>query len=921
MTHLKVALAVALASCIAVGAQAQTTAQSRERIEVTGSSIKRTDAETALPVQIITRQEIERTGAATTEELLKHITASTSAGSVVAAQANGTITTSQSNISLRGLGATRTLVLVNGRRLAVFGGTTSIAPDVNGIPLAAIERIEVLKEGASSLYGSDAIAGVVNFILRKDYTGGEVYASYGHPTRHGGGGETNVNALVGFGDADRYNLTLDVGYKKIQRIEGADRDFARQINVGEGNDLGSTIAFPGNILYGPTFARLSSPAYPNGCAPTSYASPLLASNPNTGTACRFENSRFLSVQPGLDSKFGLATGHFRLSGMADAYFEAGFSKNKTDYLTQPVPFAENTAIVPQNPYNAFLTNLVNTQYPNLPAALRRLVGNSTLILLPPSSPFYPTAFVASLGLPTNQPIAFRYRDFVQGQRHTEDDGDNTRFVVGLRGTMGTWDYDTGFLYNQSKASSNLLDGYPIISAFSELLDSGVINPFGPTTDPAAIAAAQAAEFHGAVYTSKTSIMGVDAKATRDLFEVRGGPVGLALGAQFNEERFRYDPSITFQNGDIGGFGGNTFSVDRKRHITSAFTEVAAPVLRSLELDVGVRYDNYQGTGNTTNPKFSFKWTPMRELLIRGSIGSGFRAPSLTDLYSPQATSVTPNNSRDLARCPNVSTGAAADCSNQFATITGGNPNLKPEKSLNRTLGIVFEPMPEFSAGADFFWINLKDSIVIGGLNSATILANPQTFGSFVVRGPPDGNPSGLGPILFVQQTTSNLFKVKVSGYDLDLRWRPIPRTLTFALSGTYFWHYDTQNFDGSYTSQLDRALVATGGVRVRWKHTASATYTNGPWVATVYQYYQKSYVDQQANVIPTPRRVGSYELFDGQLEFNGIRNMNLALGVKNIFDRDPPYTNTAGQFAAGYDVSYADVRGRFVYGSVRWKFK
>jgi iron complex outermembrane receptor protein len=459
---------------------------------------------------------------------------------------------------------------------------------------------------------------------------------------------------------------------------------------------------------------------------------------------------------------------------------------------------------------------------------------------------------------------------------------------------------------------------------SELLDSGVINPFGPTTDPAAIAAAQAAEFHGTVYSSKTSITGIDAKATRELWDLRGGPVGVAVGAQFNEERFQFDPAVAFQIGDIGGFGGNIFGVDRKRHITSAFTEVAAPVLRSLELDVGVRYDNYQNTGTTTNPKFSFKWTPVRELLVRGSVGSGFRAPSLTNLYSPQATSVTANNSRDPIRCPNVQTGAAADCSNQFATLTGGNPDLKPEKSLNRTLGIIFEPIPEFSAGIDFFWINLKDSIVGGGLSSATILANAQnatTFSNFIIRGAPDGNPSGVGPIVSILQTTSNLFRLKVTGYDVDLRWRAIPRRLVFALSGTYFMHYDQQNFDGSYTSQLDRAISVTGGALPRWKHTASATYTTGPWVATLYQYYQKSYVDQPANVVPTPRKVASYETFDGQLEFNGFRHLQLALGVKNIFDRDPPYTNFAGQFAAGYDVSYADVRGRFVYGTARWTFK
>ena len=173
---------VVAAALAAPGAWAQQVATPGERIEVTGSAIRRIDAETALPVQILRRDDIDRIAASTTEELLQHVTALAGANGVFVAQANGTLTTSASNVSLRGLGATRTLVLVNGRRVAVFGGTASLAVDVNSIPLAAIDRIEVLKDGASSLYGSDAVAGVINFIMRKDYRGAEVTAFYGEPT-------------------------------------------------------------------------------------------------------------------------------------------------------------------------------------------------------------------------------------------------------------------------------------------------------------------------------------------------------------------------------------------------------------------------------------------------------------------------------------------------------------------------------------------------------------------------------------------------------------------------------------------------------------------------------------------------------------------------------------------------------------------
>src|SRR5262249_25290593 len=182
---------------------AQSDVQKGERVEVTGSSIKRIDAETSLPVQVVRREDIDKIAASTTEELLHYVTAATSAGSIQVSQANGTVTTSQSTISLRALGATRTLILVNGRRVAGFGGTTSTAVDVNSIPISAIERIEVLKEGASSLYGSDAIAGVVNFILKREYRGTEVRANVGSPTESGGGTTYSASAYTGFGSLDK----------------------------------------------------------------------------------------------------------------------------------------------------------------------------------------------------------------------------------------------------------------------------------------------------------------------------------------------------------------------------------------------------------------------------------------------------------------------------------------------------------------------------------------------------------------------------------------------------------------------------------------------------------------------------------------------------------------------------------------------
>ncbi|HEY2628217.1 MAG TPA: TonB-dependent receptor [Usitatibacter sp.] len=904
--------------------------QKMERVEVTGSSIKRIDGETALPVTILRREDIDRIGAVTTEELLKNITAITSAGSVTVSQANGTVTTSAANVSLRALGATRTLILVNGRRVTDFGGTTVIAVDVNSIPVAAIERVEVLKDGASSLYGSDAIAGVINFILRKDYTGGEANVGYGSPTRSGGGASYNASAYLGFGniDKDKYNVNIGAGYEHTDRIQGSSRSFAHQINVAENNDLTSTIAFPGNILSGPTFARLSSPAAPNNCGPTSLLSPFFITNANSGNACRFENSPYLSLLPEFERYYVLGSASYQVNANVTAYGEFSYTRTANTYNTQPVPLSEATALPATNPYIGYINNLINTQYPNLAPGLRRFAtAGDTLMLLPTTSPYYPTAYVASLGLPTDQPIAFRYRDFADGLRETRDIGEGTRVLAGLKGTLATWDFDSAFLYTQSKAESDLLAGYARYSQTLPIIDSGVVNPFGPTTDPAVLAQLAAAQVRGAIYTSKTSSTSVDFRATKDLMQLQAGPLSFAAGGEFRKETYAFSPSEAYQIGDVAGFGGNILPVDKSRNVFSAYAEGAIPILKNLEADLGVRFDDYQTIGNTTNPKIQLRWVVTPDFLMRGSYGTGFRAPSLTDLYQPQATSVTANNSRDFLRCPVLATGSPTDCGNQFPTLTGGNPNLEPEKSKSGTFGIVFEPTRALSIGWDWYSISLRDSIVIGGLNSATILAsaaNETQFASFIIRGAPDGNPSGLGPITSVIQTTSNLFKVKVQGWDLDVKYRPdigSGHRLTLRLDGSYVEQFKRQNFDGSYSNQADTALVAAGGIIPKWRHVASATYDRGPWEASLSQNYQDSYHDVNANITGTPRTVGTYETWDVQGRYLGLKNWEFTLGAKNLTDRNPPYTNEGGQFAAGYDITYSDVRGRFVYGQMRFKFK
>jgi iron complex outermembrane recepter protein len=857
------------------------------RVEVTGSSIKRIAAETALPVQVLSREEIARTGVTNAEQLLKTVSATSTLGSTSVANtgAGGGQggTNSVSLISLRGLGSARTLVLINGRRSAPAGGSSAV--DIATIPVAAIERVEVLKDGASAVYGSDAVAGVVNFILRRDYSGTEVAVTLGTPTRSGGGTETKVSVFSGLGDFDKdgYAATLSASYQTVKPIFGADRSFARNIDVEHQLDkTNATATFPANIRL-PNGTAVSA-NYPN-CGPYSLASPLLPG------VCRYDNAPYDALQP--DSKLAnfSAGGRLNLSGSVEAYGDASYAQNKTLNTVQHV-LINGAALPAGHPYISTLTNLINTQYAGLPAAqvtqLRSLIG-SAWALLPPSSPYYPTAFAAANGL-SNQPLVL--------------------------------------LYSKNKITTNLKQGWVETDKYLKLVNTGVINPFGDTTDAAARAAALDSNYNGLLNITTTSVKGVDLKASRELFKLEAGTVNLALGAEFRKEALSIAPSDANKEFRISGFGAPGVPVAANRNVTSAFAEVVVPVFKSLELDAAVRYDDYERVGSTTNPKLSLRFQPSDAFLLRASAGSGFRAPTLSDLYSPQARGITTNGQRDRLRCPVVSS-TNLDCSTQYVTIGGGNPELQPEKSRSLTLGLVWEPVKDYSISVDMFNVTIKEVIVSGAVSVANILADPVRYASLIQRGAPDGNASGVGPITGILQGLVNLGKTVVGGVDIDLKGRVLntpEHKLALRLNGTYLTKYERQNLDGSYSSAINNpASSGIGiGVAIRWRHTASATWDTGPWSSTLTQNFQDSYRDLrtalQASSVQ-PRDVASYMTWDAQLAYGGFKATKLTLGVKNLSDKNPPYTNYGAGFVGSYDLSYTDVRGRFVYLTAQYTFK
>ena len=720
--------ATTLAVAASVPALAQQ-AQKIEKIEVTGSNIKRVEGEGPSAIVVISREEIEKSGATNVYDLLGMVGANQSLGAVATTNVVGALTFSANTASLRGLGGGRTLVLLNGKRLNSFAGEVNGVQGVNlsTIPFAAIERVEVLLDGASAIYGSDAIAGVINFIMRKDYRGAEVTVFGSTPTRGGpGGDEQTYKASAGFGDLnkDRYNVFVAASFDKQDPLEQRARSFSNTSyipSIGLASFSGQT--FPGFISTG----HIGNPGYPN-CAPSS----------------DFDNGAFgrclydPSAQPGVQSIpgteltnfFGSAT--FRFSDALEAYVTGNYSKAKVHLQLQPVPLSDAFGIP---------------------------------IILPPSSPFYPHALAAAAGV-DGQPLNVRYRAVVNGNRDSTDTNKQYQVVGGLKGSVGRWDWDASATTNEGKTSQMLNGGYPLNSLVQPLLSSGRVNLFGPNT-PAIDDEIRATNYNGPTFNATAKSSQLDVKASGEIFNMPAGPLGLAFGAQRGTEKLDQNPAPVLATGDLSGFGGNLLSLSRDRDTWAAFAELNVPIVKTLEANIAVRHDDYSDFGGTTNPKYSLRWQPTRNVLVRASYGSGFLAPSLFQLYQQNITGVSQAGLVDPLRCP--ITHDVIDCNGQFPVLNGGNATLRPEESKQKSIGIVFEPASGISMSVDYFHLELSETVTTG-IAPPAILADLGQFGYLVTRAPSDpATPNLPGLISQIDQRFINLGRVRLEGLDIGVQ--------------------------------------------------------------------------------------------------------------------------------------------------------
>ena len=780
-----------------------------------------------------------------------------------------------SGASLRGLDSRATLVLLNGRRLANYAfSSTDIGTDLHAIPLAAIERVEILKDGASAIYGSDAIAGVINFVLRNDFRGVELQA-YAGDSEAGGGSRTRGTLSLGFGDPakERYNLFAIVDHQKDGELAARDRSFsATAYRPQDGLNRTSSSTFPGNISLGNN--RFANPAAP---ACTDFTVFVHG-------GCAYDYARQSDDLAPSQRTSVLARGTLRIGTSHEAFAEILYETHTALYRISATPVSNLT------------TNGV------------------VEIDVPTTSPYYPQG----LGL-VGDITDVRYRTVSLGPRTSQSRSVNERALAGLKGNLAGWDYDGAIAIAASRAKYSYVSnsGYVDSVALANAFATGLINPFADS-GPAGDALLASTQVQGLARTATGVTRTVDAHASRDVLKLSAGPLALAIGGEWRRETLA-DVEEPLSANIAGGFFNPPKS--GSRDVLAMFVELDVPLLRDLESQLAVRRDHYSDFGTSWNPKAALRWQPTKSLLMRASVGRGFRAPSLPELYTARATVLAPiDPPGDPVRCP--VTGLDSDCNPIVTEAYGGNPQLRPVRSTQASAGIVFEPTANWNASIDYWTIRLRDDI--SSLDAGTILSDLAAFeGKNVFRGPADPAFPGLpGPIVRIETYNQNLGQTRTSGFDIGAGYRsdssPLGR-FSARLDGTLVTQW-TEQPDGVHTVSA-LGIDLNGPVIPRWRHTLSLGWERGPCGVTVGQSFQSGYTDEKPLPDGSMRRVASYTLWDMQLAYAASPDLSLRMGVRNLFDHDPPFTNQADAFQVGYDPGYADPRGRFWYATASWRFR
>ncbi|GAC1456853.1 MAG: TonB-dependent receptor [Steroidobacteraceae bacterium] len=907
--------------------QAPAAEQTLQTVVVTGSMIKRPNAETAEAITVLKSDALKVQGITSVEQALNTLTSNTPSLNI--ASAIGTFSGGGTYANLRGLGNGRTLVLLDGQRLApnAFSGN---AVDLSGIPFSAIDNVEVLREGASALYGSDAIAGVINFKTKRNYQGAEIQGNLDHPEKHGGSyGEADL--IFGHGDlaSDGYNFMITGSFNKQNELQAPARGFSAAgydpaRGVFNTNNPGT---WPGTLV--DSNGNFWQPDYP-ACPGNPY---LVIDPANQGNTCAYRYSTATDLIPSSKETSGMVSFTKALPANNSLQLQYFYTRSELTAWSGPMFYA--LAIDPTNP---FIPNAARLTC-EFPPCVDPVSGNPVGVATP----------VAAIW---TDPLNNRYT----GNKNTEQ-----RALLTFSGTNGGWDYTGVLNYRENKNDNNNMSGFPdetVLAPTGATLPtlgspgvpgvlSNLINPFGPQS-AAGQALINQSYVSGTYLEGKDKRWSVDAHASHPLGDAFGAgtPATLALGVSVAGEHF--ESFTTFYN-DVSSAatGLSDSAISKSRRSQAAFFEVDVPMASNLDVDVSDREDRYSDFGRTNNAKVSLRYQPATFLTFRGTASTGFRAPTLNDLYAPNAIAASTSGTMgqgnpDCATNPPTAPFTTQTCGTQGLGVTGGNSHLTPETSQNFDFGVVISPITDMGITLDYYRILLKNTI--GNIPASAMYADPSAFSAYYVLATQGQFAGGLVPSAFsatncipftlptcgyILLTDQNTGRITTSGIDLSVQYMQRTAIGKFAedLEGTAVTQFLQQQYNGG----PQRNLVGWYNhlpPAYRWQHNLRLDWTSPEtmWGAGVSNRFWSTYIDQfkvtdPVSGVRSHRIVGSYSLVDAYVSVKPVEKLTVLFGIKNVFDKNPPFTNAnQNNFAAGYNVLNTDPLLRNFYVNLKYTF-
>jgi len=840
-------------------AQEQTQASSEETLQtvvVTGSLIKRTDKETPSPVQVISDVDLKNSGYTNVSDVLRNL----------AANGQGTLNqgfteafaAGASGIALRGLTVGGTLTLIDSERMVAYplsdDGERSFV-DVTAIPFNAIDSIEVLKDGASALYGADAIAGVVNIKLKPTYVGAEFAAEYG-ATQHWDGNTMHASGIVGSGDlaSDGYNIYATLDWHKADQILGSNRTgpwtnlnwtgYPNGINETPGSPTQGLFTYPDSIqgyLLNPATPNAQG-VYPNGLP----ARVFLTQGP----------------QPGCNSAAAQAAGacEFSFPGQIQPPTE------QTNFLTK---FTKALSSDWRMTWTASIfdskAEQVAPETPPFGHAFNQTGVENGSIQLTPIGPGVPPTLVsfAPFSLPGNSPqnpfgqaaqLVYSFPDI--GPEVTDIDTTTYRLFGDVRGTAGGWDLDAAAGVMYAKMTEHIYGFIEPAAAQADLNNLSYVP--GTSTNGQQLFAPVETQ------APSSTLDVLDLHGTHELFQMPGGPMELAVGAQYFHKAQNYvDPAPVIAGTQGGVYAFSVGSQDD----TAAFLEIDGKPVSQLEVDAAARYDHYDTYGGQATPKIGVKYTPVEMFTVRGTWGKGFRAPSISE-SGIAGSAFGEGNINDPLLCPNAITNVKgtfnALCAYPAIGVASSNPDLKAVTSKNATFGVIFEPSPVFNASVDYYWIQLNNDIIsasaAGGLGASFLTlvrglpatlaecTNTTTNGTpcNTVNVPTNVNGVPVGYPAYEVVPYVNAGITTTSGIDLDLRSRfdigtlgRLTAELNFTRIFEFEYGYQGTTFELAGTHGPSSISGDTGNPRDR--AVATLTWDKGPVTASLTVNYTSSF--------------------------------------------------------------------------------